>query len=302
MNPAAILVPLLLSEPVCYEDCSYIPGQLFAEWSFVTENKHWISVQDPGISILGSLNCPDGNMIEINGRMVPDLDPNPYGYGTAEWMQKRACIKWINIEFPERCSQFDQSKWEWMRDSLVRTNGRKDMNFCIDRYEWPNREGAAPWIMVTWTEAKKLCESSGKRLCTEDEWTFACEGEDALPYPNGYIRDSQKCNIDKQWKIYSSNLFPRGTEKCGKELERLWQGHVSGSDPQCVSPFGVHDMIGNVDEWTTATRPSKYPSILKGGYWGPVRTRCRPSTRNHAPGHAFYQQGFRCCSDPKPMQ
>ena len=302
MNPAAILVPLLLSEPVCYEDCSYIPGQLLAEWSFVTENKHWISVQDPGISILGSLNCPDGNMIEINGRMVPDLDPNPYGYGTAEWMQKRACTKWINIEFPERCSQFDQSKWEWMRDSLVRTNGRKDMNFCIDRYEWPNREGAAPWIMVTWTEAKKLCESSGKRLCTEDEWTFACEGEDALPYPNGYIRDSQKCNIDKQWKTYSSDLFPRGTEKCGKELDRLWQGHVSGSDPQCVSPFGVHDMIGNVDEWTTATRPSKYPSILKGGYWGPVRTRCRPSTRNHAPGHAFYQQGFRCCSDPKPMQ
>jgi len=58
-------------------------------------------------------------------------------------------------------------------------------------------------------------------------------------------------------------------------------------------------MIGNVDEWTIASRPSKYPSILKGGYWGPVRTRCQPSTRNHSPNHTFYQQGFRCCGDIK---
>lgn len=300
MNPVIILAQLLFLDPTCEESCPYIPGKDIQSWDFITENDHWIFIQDKGVSGMESPGCPGSNMININGGMVPDLDSNPYGYGTAEWMQKRACTKWINKEFPERCAQFDQHNWEWMRDSLVRTNGRKDMHFCIDRYEWPNREGAAPWIMATWTESKKLCESIGKRLCTEDEWTFACEGEDALPYPNGYIRDSQKCNIDKPWKLYhGSELLPRGTDKCGAELERLWQGHVSGSDPQCVSPFGVHDMIGNVDEWTTATRPGKYPSILKGGYWGPVRTRCRPSTRNHSPNHTFYQQGFRCCSDIK---
>jgi formylglycine-generating enzyme required for sulfatase activity len=57
-------------------------------------------------------------------------------------------------------------------------------------------------------------------------------------------------------------------------------------------------MVGNVDEWTQKSRPEgKFQSILKGGYWGPVRTRCRPSTRSHNESHVFYQQGLRCCSD-----
>jgi hypothetical protein len=52
-----------------------------------------------------------------------------------------------------------------------------------------------------------------------------------------------------------------------------------------------------VDEWTRTSREGERPSILKGGYWGPVRTRCRPSTRSHDENHIFYQQGFRCCAD-----
>jgi hypothetical protein len=40
-----------------------------------------------------------------------------------------------------------------------------------------------------------------------------------------------------------------------------------------------------------------YQSGLKGGYWGPVRTRCRPMTTVHYEAFAFYQIGFRCCKD-----
>jgi sulfatase modifying factor 1 len=36
---------------------------------------------------------------------------------------------------------------------------------------------------------------------------------------------------------------------------------------------------------------------LKGGYWGPVRDRCRPMTIAHDENFAFYQIGFRCCSE-----
>ena len=264
-------------------------------WGFIGD--HWVYKIGTGEKPVGSQNCPDGDMIEVKGGMVQDLDSNPYGAGTVEYLQKRTCTKWINKEFPERCAEFDRANWEWMKDSMVNAMGRKDMHFCIDPYEWPNRIGEAPWIMVTWPEAQDLCESKGKRLCTEEEWTFACEGEDALPYPYGYKRDSNKCNIDRPWKSYNAAaMLPRGTEACGNEMWRLWQGHASGADPECVSPFGVHDMTGNIDEWTVASRPSKYPSILKGGYWSTVRTRCRPSTRNHRPDHTFYQQGFRCCA------
>ena len=42
-------------------------------------------------------------------------------------------------------------------------------------------------------------------------------------------------------------------------------------------------------------------SGLKGGYWGPVRDRCRPMTTDHNQWHTGYQIGFRCCADiPAP--
>jgi hypothetical protein len=44
--------------------------------------------------------------------------------------------------------------------------------------------------------------------------------------------------------------------------------------------------------------PSAHTSGLKGGYWGPVRDRCRATTIAHSEGFRFYQIGFRCCSDP----
>ena len=120
MNPAIILAQLLFLDPTCEESCPYIPGKDIQSWDFITENNHWIFAQDKGISGMESPGCPSNNMININGGMVPDLDSNPYGYGTAEWMQKRACTKWINKEFPERCAQFDQHNWE---------SNRKDIQF-----------------------------------------------------------------------------------------------------------------------------------------------------------------------------
>ena len=240
-------------------------------------------------------DCP-GDMVYVSGGMLDDGGLGSWHSNSIESLQKTTCVKWIEKKYPERCATFSNEKWL----QLSKKFSRKDMSFCIDKYEWPNKQGAYPWVMVTWDESQKLCESVGKRLCTEDEWTFACEGEEATPFPYGYTRNSQECNLDNQWKRYSQKILSqRGSQECSKELKRLWQGRRSGSAPQCASSFGVEDMNGSVDEWTVGTKRSQYPydSVLKGGYWGPVRTRCRPATRNHGPGHVFYQQGFRCCSD-----
>jgi hypothetical protein len=265
-------------------------------WYFI-DKKHWVAEKRAGQIPEGSDFCPGGDMVKITGKMATDVDGNPFGEGSIIHNQQKLCTKWINEKFPERCLQYDQEKWEAIRDMFP----RKDMDFCIDPYEWPNKVGEMPWVMITHTEASSMCEERGKRLCTEEEWTFACEGEEVLPYPYGYRRDDTICNIDHQWRLFHENLFyPRGTQKAGEELKRLWQGHASGDDPQCKSPFGVHDMTGNIDEWTTATHGDN-PAILKGCYWGPDRNRCRPSTRNHLSGHTFYQQGFRCCADLKDL-
>jgi formylglycine-generating enzyme required for sulfatase activity len=61
-------------------------------------------------------------------------------------------------------------------------------------------------------------------------------------------------------------------------------------------------MTGNVDEWVKneTGKCSPHCSGLKGGYWGPIRARCRPMTTFHGEGYSYYQNGFRCCADVPP--
>jgi formylglycine-generating enzyme required for sulfatase activity len=233
-------------------------------------------------------------MVEVSGNMKVD---GPQG--SVEELQGRACAKWIQREFPERCALFDAARWRELSSGLE----TRPMHFCIDRFEYPNRKGDYPLIGVTWHEAVALCDERAERLCTEDEWTFACEGEEALPYPTGYVRDPEACVIDRPWRpVDEEALSKRDSASALREVDKLWQGEASGTHPRCRSPFGVDDTIGNVDEWTRSVRPSSHQSILKGGYWGPVRTRCRPSTRVHDEGFFFYQQGFRCCSNASAVE
>jgi formylglycine-generating enzyme len=260
-------------------------------WQIVSASVESVDVTDSAEDTTGS--CPSG-MVEVQGRMkVPGDDT----FESIDRLQKSVCIDWINRDFPERCARFDREKWRAVSQGLP----SQAMHFCIDRFEYPNRRGAYPWIVVSWYEARDVCSREGKRLCTEDEWTFACEGEEALPYPYGYVRDRSACVIDRSWRSVDADaLSARDGPRAMRELDRLWQGEASGERPLCRSSFGVYDMTGNVDEWTASVQGGERPSILKGGYWGPVRSRCRPSTRAHDQDFVYYQQGFRCCADPPP--
>lgn len=230
--------------------------------------------------------CPTG-MVEVAGRMKDDSGD----YFGIDGLQQLTCKKWINREWPERCAEYDRAAWLEKSKAMKTT----PMHFCIDRFEYPNRLGEYPIVLVDWYEAGALCGREKKRLCSEDEWTFACEGEEAQPYPNGYAREDA-CVNDRAWREFKQ-FGRRDSEATMLELDRLWQGEPSGSKPRCKSPFGVYDLTGNVDEWTRSSHPGERPSVLKGGYWGPVRTRCRPATKAHGETHMFYQEGLRCCSD-----
>jgi hypothetical protein len=250
-------------------------------WQIVSKDVEPIDVTDKTEGNRGA--CGPG-MIEVKGNFVATE--------IGDDLQKGVCTKWISRDFPERCQSFDKDRWKTVREKLP----TKAMRYCIDRYEYPNKKGEYPVVFVNFIESEGICKQAGKRLCTEDEWTFACEGEEAMPYPYGFERDKEACVVDKPWRAYDPNAYGKGKEAVAAELDKLWQGVASGSQPKCKSPFGVYDMTGNVDEWTRSSVAGR-PSILKGGYWGPVRTRCRPTTRAHGEAHAFYQQGFRCCAD-----
>ena len=109
-------------------------------------------------------------------------------------------------------------------------------------------------------------------------------------------RSDHASRIDKPHPAPNEHLIadPRTRDA---EIARLDQRDASGAREACVSPYGVHDMTGNVDEWVVNETGRPYKSGLKGGYWGPVRTRCRPMTTAHDENFTFYQVGFRCCGD-----
>jgi hypothetical protein len=170
--------------------------------------------------------------------------------------------------------------------------------YCIDRYAWPNVKGERPEVMNTFYQAEVKCAAVGKRLCTESEWTLACEGPEMKPFPYGYVRDVHKCNGDHPW---DSPNMSKVAKRDPTELARLWRGVPNGSQPECVSDFGVADLPGNTDDIVAGETvgPGKYESVTTGGPWYKgVRNQCRPKIYTHEEGFYYYYLGFRCCAEP----
>jgi len=223
--------------------------------------------------------CPAG-MVVVDGVYCPMV-----GHRCATYLE----------EAPDICKTFSPD---------VFCEGRlAHKRYCIDVYEYPNLEGEKPAVMVDWADAKRACGVEGKRLCTPEEWEFACEGTQMWPYPYGREHDDTACNIDKKAPAYDRARMGDPFQ-VGEEVERLDRRAPSGEFARCISPFGVRDLTGNVEEWvdnpTGSRHQPPFRSTLKGGHWGRVRARCRPATSDHAEHARSPQVGFRCCADAGP--
>lgn len=194
---------------------------------------------------------------------------------------------------------------------------------CMDLYEAPNVPGALPLVMYTFDESEAWCQARGKRLCFDDEWQDACEGEQGFAYPYGATRVPGKCNDAKVWKVYSqtqlsawpasasstsiaslADLFAaaRAVSTAAKgsadHVEALYQGEGAGAYPGCVGAAGVFDLVGSVEEWTRRRDGGMqlFHGNLKGRYWAESRT-CQSGVKTHGDAFRFYEIGFRCCKD-----
>lgn len=143
--------------------------------------------------------------------------------------------------------------------------GRPFFKVCVDKYEYPNRQDVVPTGNVSYQMAQNYCEQQGKRLCTAQEWEWACSGLEGYTYPYGWNLEEQKCNTDV------------------KRIE------ASGSRSNCVSKFGGYDMTGNIFEWV---KGNNNEPVLMGGPFSKCQTQS-PGVG----GTAKPQTGLRCCKD-----
>ncbi len=228
--------------------------------------------EPPDLAAADDARCPQGmQLIE----------------GESCWDVQHTCVDSMK-DGANRCREFKKG-------ADVCVGAKTNLKYCMDRYEWPGVPGAKPRVIVTYYEAERLCKSIGKRMCGEQEFYLACEGPEHWPFAWGHTRYPSTCNIDRP---YANVDWAKWSTRPYEEAKRLDQALPIGTS-KCWSAYGIHDIAGNVDEWTKARAGREYAGSLNGGYWGPVANACRYVTTVHGPEFAFYQIGFRCCADAK---
>ena len=159
-----------------------------------------------------------------------------------------------------------------------------------------------PAMHVSFHEAQAYAAWAGRRLPTEAEWEKAARWDPATG---------------------RSRRYPWGDEDPEPQHANLGQRHLrpagAGAYPRGASPLGVHQLIGDVWEWTSSDfggypgfTAFPYPEyslvffgpeykVLRGGSFGSDAVAVRGTFRNwDYPIRRQIFAGFRCARDPGP--
>ena len=210
-------------------------------------------------------------------------------------------------------------------DSRVET--KNAYQFGIHGY--PMNEPRQPVVRVTWEGAMAFCRwlsaTTGEEftLPTEAQWEYACRAGTSTPMSYGDLDAdfSKFANMsDATMTLFASDPYtidkplknpPKYDDWIPKD-SRFNDGSLLPVAPGSYRPnaWGLHDMHGNVAEWTRSTyRP--YPNadeqitpgrkVARGGSWRDLPKRCTSSFRTgFEPYQRVYNVGFRVISEARP--
>ncbi len=142
-------------------------------------------------------------------------------------------------------------------------------------FEIPAGKENHPVVEVSFFEAQDYCKSVGKRLPTHIEWEKAARGTDGREFPWGNEFIAENANTVDSGLNATAEV---GSFKGGK------------------SPFGAHDMAGNVWEWVDAWdgEDKKYRLTAGGSFFDDGRKSKIYSTLKSIPDDIHTYIGFRC--------
>ena len=233
--------------------------------------------KEPGAVFKDCDTCPEMVVIPAGSFKMGDLS----GAGHAD--EKPVHEVKIGYSFAVGKYEVTQAEWEAVM-------GKNPSEF---------KGARKPVETVTWDEAKsfvkKLSEQTGKeyRLLSESEWEYMARAGSTTEYPWGDEIDSSKAK-------YGS--------KDGSEESTVPVGSYS------ANAFGVHDTVGNVEEWVDDCWHKSYKDaptdgsawwsanegnclrrVLRGGYWGskPRDLRSAYRSRSYFSGSLNFIGGFR---------
>ena len=87
------------------------------------------------------------------------------------------------------------------------------------------------WSIVAWTDATRMCEAKGKRLCAEAEWEKACKGPSGTRYPYGVGFETGACNTEEESADDRQPEASGRRGKCRSSHDRRYHGIWTRKSP-----------------------------------------------------------------------
>jgi hypothetical protein len=171
-----------------------------------------------------------------------------------------------------------------------------------------SKAGVVPQGYISKVEAEAACKAARKRLCSGEEWTFACRGKKPTAYPygdehkEGYCNDSGRAPIASLHPELSGDAVYASHEAMNDSRINQAPNTVAptGHFSKCKNGFGVHDMVGNLHEWTADMSGNR--GAFRGGYYQDTHRLgegCKYKADAHDVSYHDYSTGFRCCADAR---
>jgi len=192
---------------------------------------------------------------------------------------------------------------------------------------YPVNRPDQPVVRVSWDDATAFCdwlsERTGRRfrLPTEAQWEYACRAGTATAMWYGDLDAdfSRRANLgDAKLQEFALDTYiqvrlidnPNPYDDWVPKDDRFNDGGFVSTEVgrYAPNPWGLHDVHGNVWEWTrSALRPYPYdahdgrnepgapgPRVVRGGSWYDRPMRCRSSFRlAYPPYQRVFNVGFR---------